>query len=219
MILLDQMPVASTTTRSHSKLPEFSVGLDPGNEGAFVVLHNNVVLVAARWKKVTRSKRKVFEMHIASIADPLKVLQASRPSEVGYRLAQELVSLGIESAELAVEDVYFGRNPKTSTVLARTAGAMVGPVEQQLNTTARWVMAGEWRSLVLGIPRNTKREAAKQASLKLMPARVDMLNQMLGRIGRLDHVTDAAGIAQWARLSNQHQQEKTRWPGGRLPAG
>ena len=54
-----------------------------------------------------------------------------------------------------------------------------------------------WRHKVLRLNPFTKREQAKNASLKLLPSMIGGLDKVLIKLGRYDHITDAAGVAYW----------------------
>lgn len=103
------------------------------------------------------------------------------------------------SLQVAAEDVYIGENPRTAVELAKFAGAIASHVEHlDPRGECKWIKPAEWRHVILGLNIRTKRDAAKEVSVRLMPRRVEGLDQLLDVLGRdNDHVCDAAGVAVW----------------------
>jgi hypothetical protein len=109
---------------------------------------------------------------------------------------------------IAVEAPYVGRSAKTSLIVAYQTGLILGPLESRCRCKQVSPGASTWRARLLGLPRQTKREEAKKASLLMMPRRLpgleELLQRMSGLLGvareDLDHVTDAAGIAEYGYL-------------------
>ena len=203
---MEQVPRQTTRT---SRSSGYAIGVDPGKEGAAVVLLGRSAVAAACWKQVKRQRKSVFEFKLATPEQLVSVEYLPRASAVGQSLCQFLRAFSIGESLLACEDIFFSKNVRSAVSLARTAGEVVGVLENHLDTKSEWVMAGEWRYDILGLARNTKREIAKAASLKLLPARVKLLDQILDRVGKLDHVTDAAGVAAWVQAqetsrNNEH---------------
>ena len=187
----------SKPTKSHSN---FYLGIDPGRDGAAVLLRGPVAVVACSWKIVRRKKTSVFQFKIAT-PDRLESIEyLPRASSLGFDIAH-MVSAHCDSIPcIGIEDVYVGRNVKSSITLARMCGMICAPLEQTFFTEASRVMAPEWRQVVLGLKRNIKRDVAKRSSLSMIPLRVKMMPSILTHLGSYDHITDAAGIAEWVRL-------------------
>lgn len=174
-----------------------TLGIDPGDPGAAVLLgHDGVLVMAALWGEVGRRGRPACcwygggEVHEA--------LLKRRPGAVGDWLVGRLRVAAAAHVQLAIEDVYVGPSPSTAVTLARWTGAVAAPIEGALDIEARYVRAADWRRTVLGLPIATRREEAKAASLRLMPALVPGLAGALAVLGEHDHLTDAAGIARWS---------------------
>ena len=181
------------------------IGIDPGRTGAAGMLSGSGKLGAiAGWKPVRRNKRYRYSIvswkgrggeESPGCENRLVPLRAGA---VGKYLA-DIFSTKSLKAEVACEDSYIGKNPRSGWAVARFSGGVVAPVEELFSVQSEWVLPGEWRASILGIRRNTKRAAAKQASLRYIPARIPRLSDALLKIGIADHYTDAAGVAEWLR--------------------
>lgn len=181
----------------------YHIGIDPGSEGAAVILNKQMAVAAAYWKPVTRNKKRVRKLIIIYRGGEPTTTISSRFSEIGFQLCGLIALLGITEASLACEDFYLGRNARTTIELAKGAGLVVSPLEQKLNVNAEWVAAADWRQVVLGLKRNTKRNDVKNASLLMIPKRVRGLADLAKTLGSPDHITDAAGIAEWSRVMKE----------------
>lgn len=153
------------------------------------------LLAAAAWSPVQGGYLiRVVLVDAQGLASPAGVHRvADRAGAVGVVLAGLARELGVD--RLGCEDAYLGKNPRTALSLARWTGGVTAPVEEACGVTARWHRAGAWRKALLGLPVATPREQAKRASLAGMPLRVEGLRAVLGVLGELDHVADAAGVA------------------------
>ena len=204
------MATETTTSRSN----EVFVGMDPGQAGAIVALDARGTLrMAADWRFVQRARRRVVEMRIHRPGLPPRIMRPARLAMVAPHFCAAMEAAGLQPVSLACEDAYLGRNPRTVIVVARASGMLMGPMEALLKLDTRWVRAADWRNIVLGLPPATKREVAKSASLRLMPARCPGTGAVLAVAGELDHITDAAGVAEWSRVTNRNnkcQQEENR---------
>ena len=112
----------------------------------------------------------------------------------------------LESNGLLVnsEDIYVGRNFKTSVELAKFCGSLVGQLDALDKTgSATWVKAEQWRRELIGLKSFTRRAEAKEASIKLVPKIVSNLGNYIKERRSIDHITDAAGIAAWGLLSRR----------------
>jgi len=106
---------------------------------------------------------------------------------------------GFTNVRLVVEDVFVGRNAATAIGLARWSGAFAGALESVAPAGAEYVRADEWRAQAFGIRRATKREVAKEATARVLPAEVRArLDAFAPVVGGHEHLVDAAGIALWA---------------------
>lgn len=187
--------IAQTTFHSSC----WSLGIDGGRTGAAVLVSPSSKAEAIiTWKYRKRKAGNVYciENHLIN---EQKTVQFSW--QIGYEIRRRLAVAGARALldnTLIVnsEDIYVGRNAKTSITLARFCGAVVSQVESfDREGQAVWVKAEQWRRELLGMRSFTKRADAKEASLKLVPQLVTGID--LPDLKGLDHVTDAAGIALW----------------------
>ncbi len=185
------------------------IGIDPGMSGAAVVLSRERAELLITWRACQRQKRRAYAVQVRSHGEQVEHL-VRRVSAIGAVVAGACARAGVLSASVAVEDAYLGRNPRTSIHVARSAGLLVGPVEQAYDVTASWVAAAEWRAAVLGLPRNTSRADAKRVSVQYLPARVPGLRALCGASGVADHMTDAAGVAEWLRIVQRRAYQTTQ---------
>ena len=84
--------------------------------------------------------------------------------------------------------------------VARLSGEIIGGLSSTVSykiDCVRWIMATKWRGAVLQIPPFTRRDRCKEVSLCHIPVLVPTINEHLAIHGRLDHITDAAGVALW----------------------
>jgi len=185
----------------------YHIGIDPGSEGAVVILSGNEAVAAAHWKPCVRQKRKVRKFTMIVKGGKPKQVITDRLSDVGFQILRLMALIGIREATLACEDFYMGRNARTTIELAKGAGLVLSPVEHRLSKKTEWVSAGDWRKAVLGIKRNTKRQEVKNASILMIPKKVKGISELAKKLGTPDHITDAAGIAEWSRMKAEGHGE------------
>lgn len=184
-----------TTTKSHSKV---YLGIDPASEGAAVALINGAAVYAVLWKKLRRKNKTYYEVRQMEVGkEKIIMFQAKRFSEIGLFISRSDFLSG-RNITLSIEDAYFKPNAKTTIALSRLSGAIAAPIENKFDVDAKWVRASDWRHKVLRLNPFTPREQAKHASIKLLPSLVPGMNEIMHRLGRFDHLTDAAGVAYWA---------------------
>ena len=187
--------MATTKKRSHSNV---FLGIDPASDGAAVALINGAAAYAALWKKLRRKSKTYYEVRQMVVgSDKMMMFQAKRFAEIGLFISK-CDFFNEFNVTLSVEDAYFKPNPKTTIAISRLSGAIAAPIELHFDVDAQWVKASEWRHKVLRLNPFTGREQAKNASLKLLPALVPGVHEIMHRLGRYDHITDAAGVAYWA---------------------
>ncbi len=205
MILPPISPRISQATKSHSK---YYLGVDPGREGASVLLCDRVAVAGCSWKVVKRKKTSLYQIKMATPSGLDSVDYLPRRSCIGFDIVQMVLKYCDESPLIAIEDVYFGRNVRSCVSLARMGGMIAAPLEQYFFNKTEWVMAPEWRQKVLGMKRNSGRDTAKAASLSMIPKRIDGVASILSHIGTLDNITDAAGIAEWRRIKGEAEDDE-----------
>ena len=90
---------------------------------------------------------------------------------------------------------------KRLSIWARNCGRVLSPIEEHFGLSASYVAANEWREVIIGVKRGTKREQVKNASLLLIPSRVDGMRNLLSLSNASTHICDAAGIAEYGRVT------------------
>ncbi len=194
------------------------IGIDPARAGAVTVIAASpnggaAALLVVAWKKVTRAKRRVFLVDIWRHTNPKRKAQ-----KIGYFAAhisrlitEELYDLVVEMGyqiedvdfTIATEDAYVGKSARTGLSVARFGGQVAGVLEGFVRSESLWIRAAEWRKPVLNLNHFTKREIAKAASLAGIPPLVLRLRDSMKILGDLDHITDSAGVALWAKDHNK----------------
>jgi Holliday junction resolvasome RuvABC endonuclease subunit len=191
----------------------YTIGIDPGASGAAVVLRDRKAYAAFWWERVQRKGVRVTKFSMADVDGETKVVILHRHSSIGFLIAEYLEASGIQDGQICCEDVYLGRNVKTLIDLARNCGTVVGPIEEYFGLPSTYVAANEWRQVVIGVKRGTKREQVKNAALLLIPSRVDGMRNLLSLSNASTHICDAAGIAEYGRVTikdNQNGKRKQR---------
>ena len=170
------------------------IGIDPGVPGAVVVLDDlGAVDLVVTWRACSRGYR--LDHYSAAPGREVFDILPGRPSALGAYLAGLLSAA--PPVAVAVEDVWLGRNLKTTVSLARHGTGTAAALEELAGVAAVYVQASTWRAGVLGLRRGTRREQCKAAALRFMPSLCRGLDLAYTAVGELDHVADAAGIALW----------------------
>lgn len=197
------------------------VGVDHARDGAVVVLNSSGQLRSVvSWRKGKRNKADRFIVSALVGGQRIDRVLPYRAGALGVMCA-EIVTLTAQQhgmvidthgnvepglrtmphLRVACEDVYVGRNARTSVKVARFAGGVVCPLEELAGREARWVQASEWRAAIVGTGK-MKRADLKAAALRYIPLRVGGLLGALSKLGDRDHIAEAAGIAEWCRVTN-----------------
>ena len=184
------------------------VGIDNANEGAVTIFDINKTCIGAiTWKVVTRKKKKKFYIEFYHC---LFKVEKSYMCDKDFVKLSSIISRIIrmyncEGIQIAIEDVFVRNNIKTCIILAKNAARVSAILELELNTTVEWVMPRSWRAnLSMKIQ---KRKGAKEAGLNYIPKITKGLDEVLNILGRLDHLTDSAGIALY--LIDKHRREES----------
>ena len=187
-----------TMTRYLSKI---TIGIDPASNGAAVILENGIMAVALAWKPRTRQKKRVYEISMLDDKGTFEQVLVTSGGAIGLYISNLLiVQKAVENGtmiELACEDAYIGKNFKTGIIVARFAGSISGVIEATCGVKINWVRATAWRHFLFRLNPFTSRKKAKISSLKLIPILLCDINIYTERLGKLDHITDAAGVALW----------------------
>ena len=184
-----------------------AIGIDPANSGAAVILKNNEMLAVFCWANRVRKKKKYYKIkYFQNFLNIYREFDVDRPSDIGEKISKVASTFVRDDEEvlIGIEDVYFAKNVKTSISITKLSAALVAPLELKFRMSPAWVLANEWRSVVLKCKRNTKREQAKELSLRYIPDMVKNLDKAINKIGKLDHITDAAGIAVWLTKEKEY---------------
>lgn len=194
------------------------LAVDPASDGAAVLIEGLPsslgaeirVLGALTWKAVaagylvTWARPLLFGLGAVEL---FRYTMSSLP-HVGYAIPKILGCQGSAYASpahgdndapdaLVVEDTYASPvNPKAGLRVARMAGRLDGGIQLALKVpiAIREVLPGAWRG-ALGLPKSRDRETAKAASLAQIPVLLPGLQPFHDALGKVDHLTDAAGIA------------------------
>lgn len=183
-----------------------ALGIDPGVDGAAVLLVERKVALICFWSR-TKEGWYDYRRWIPGSSELERTLIPGRAGAVGVKVVHDLAGvLGGWNAEISIacEDFFLGKNPSTLIKISRWGGAIMSQIEEVFGRQAEWVRGDEWRAPILGLKRGTERDVAKDASRRLMVARLPALKDLLDKLtGETSHICDAAGIAQWAELEKR----------------
>lgn len=192
------------------------LGIDPAKEGAAVLISEyGEVTNVWSWRYMQRKKPVYKTLH--SWKQNNEILYTETELRDGGTLAKQIAldTDGLYKLRVAIEDAYVNVNHKKNTPqyahkinasvqaglrVARLSGEIIGGLSSTVSykiECVRWIMATKWRGAVLQIPPFTRRDRCKEVSLCHIPVLVPTINEHLARHGRLDHITDAAGVALW----------------------
>lgn len=174
------------------------LGIDPAKEGAAVAILDGKAIFALLWKPIRRKKQTFYSVRWMDVENySMKMATCKRLSGIGKFISEVELLQGKEIV-LALEDAYFKPNPRTTISVSKTAGMISAPIENAFDIDSHWAKASVWRHKVLGLNPFTKRQVAKNASLKFVPTLVKGMDLVLHKLGNFDHLTDAAGVSYWA---------------------
>lgn len=218
-VRVDAYPGLHWAVEEVPPVPQFILGIDPGYTGAatLTLAENGLLLAAWAWKDCTRSKQKRTRLETYSpgrhTGPSLRILPR-HPALWGDTIAQDIQAVygpvmragGVldhgswrEVLAVAIEAPYIGRkNISAGLITAATAAGLASGVGLALQVQVPMVLASAWRPL-FGIRPNESRARAKALSLDRVPRWIGGLGSALDVLGRLDHITDAGGVAWWRR--------------------
>ena len=149
-----------------------------------------------------KNKVRVYKVEILNIYSDKttshEVKYAERAADIGY-LITKLKAIHGGEFNFGIEDCYVSKNPRTAILISRFSGSIASPVEATYGIGACWVTASNWRKAVINVKHFTKREECKRLSLELVPKLVKNMDIVELNLGVHDHLTDAAGIALYAK--------------------
>jgi len=201
---------------------DWVLGIDPGRTGAALLLSpagHPVVLWT--WRPRTRGGVGVYEVCIVQLVPGEEAPRRRRETldtlhAVGMLLRDGILRVtGMLRWRLYVEAPHVTRlNPSTGLALAVTIGKLIGPMEVHTGK-AELVQPAEWRAELLDLPPRTPRDRCKRVSVREMPRRLPLLAPMMEAVStltsakrsKLDHTTDAAGVAEYGYL---HRGDSTK---------
>lgn len=191
--------LAQTTSHSNN----WSFGIDGGRTGAAVLISpSSEMRLVFEWKYRVRKSGKIY---VVSTSNSRTIHEVKHPWQIGRLMRESLVisavsAISAQSLTIASEDIYVGKNAKTSVGLAKFCASIVSHIDDlDKSGMAVWVRAEQWRRELLNMRSFTKREEAKKASVDLVPRIVGKLDDYIAERKNVDHITDAAGIAAWAQ--------------------
>lgn len=184
------------------------IGIDPASDGSACIMRDNVALVSIAWSRKNRKRKGVaYRTHLVDISifgnDTVKSMQCANGADIGTQIGAYLTMFKQSDDEpfyVACEDAYVGKNSNTAIFVARFAGMVVGALYNYARgqTPITWIKPQQWQTSILKVRANAKREQRKEKSLAYIPTMVQSAKDHLDKIGQLDHITDAIGIALYA---------------------
>ena len=199
----------------HVSAPPWVLGYDPGKHGGAATLLDSELKARAvwAWRSRTRGGETCFQVAALQAEGGWTPSLAMRPTlgAVGDLVARQAAAItGASRWRVWCEASHLHggiRSPATAIRMGQITGALVGPVERYADgRRVPQVQAAEWRHKLLGLPIRTPRDRAKAASLALVPNRIPGIGDALRALAdaynastdTLDHVTDSAGVAEYA---------------------
>lgn len=195
-----QMMMAQT---SHSKtvVLESVLSFDVGRTGAAALVSAPphyldtglpIVDMIVVWKTYTRKDK------------PVTVTKAYRGGEPmedrvwGYSQVVDFIpECMYQRSTVVIEDTYGTRNISTVKVLSRMCGEIEGALCRQIGREYEFIYASVWRSQLLSVPSNMKRNDAKKHTMDRIPHMIYNWNEYKDRFESRfhEHILDAIGLA------------------------
>jgi hypothetical protein len=175
------------------------LGVDPGKSGAAVLIDGKRILAAAAWSDRVRGGKPQYLIRFTADGETVQTGTSRTPHGIGRFLHGYFRIYAGKPWFLRVEDMYVRQNIATSVIMARSAGALSGPLEDYAIGPAEWVKASVWRKQVLRMNPYTKRGKAKHVAQTFIPLFFGGEPSLSAIATAFDvtteHLTDAAGIA------------------------
>lgn len=192
------------------------LGLDGGRNGAIAMLESPTKAMAClRWTLGTRHGRRVYNLRGAILGEGVTyratVGSGFMIGRAAFSFFGPFIVMAGGKAHIGAEDLFIPRNGKgikSTITLAKFVGALAAPLEPwDPSGEAEWFVAPIWRKPILGLGHFTKREVAKEASLRIIPTRIAGVGELelalRGRGGPCNDITDAFGVAAHTAMLKQ----------------
>lgn len=183
--------------------------MDPARNGAAVLLApDKSPTVAYCWRQRAKDGRPCYDLVVVAVGGHQRREVVPSLHRVSCVIAASIGRVSLSpSWGVAVEAPIVSRiNPSVGLVVAMLTGELLGPMRETMPPSGPvMVKATEWRQELLGLHHRTPRERCKMVSLATMPVRLPGLESLLSRaagmhgceVAKLDHITDAGGVAEW----------------------
>jgi hypothetical protein len=178
------------------------LGLDPGGEGALVVIEGEEAglaraIAAASWRM--QGDRWRFDWSGGGSAHRRVAFARTLPGAIAGIARWLLEPLGAVPDASCYEAAFLFKNPQAAISIAASRGAILATLECCLwlgrSPPVREVQNGSWWKLCGLPPGAREREERKEQSLRCVPGLVPGLAELLAQVSGGDHVTDAAACA------------------------
>ena len=194
------------------------VGIDPGKSGSTVLgvrlCYEFEVLAMATWSEVQRKNLKRVRLRMSWFdedgekhsSDATVSNMAVCAATVAHRF-QRMIPYG-EKCRTICEDTHVGLNPRGSISLAHHSGITVHPF-QVFSSETHWVLAKDWRNILLGLGYFTKTDEAKEKTRKYVSC-IKGFNELAELSGGGEHACDATGVCAYASGAT-HDRGVVEW--------
>lgn len=181
----------------------WTLGVDPGRSGAAVLLRDRTLAAATSWKPATRNGAPYYKMRSwLDGYDPIRS-RANTLHEVGKTFTNHFRLVATGPWAIACENFYVRQNVKTTVIMARNSGTIVGPATQFSMWDIEWVLATAWRKDTMRLSPWTGRGKAKDTARQFVPLLLSdrvAYDKALEALGDQGDVVDATGISVWLHM-------------------
>lgn len=137
------------------------LGVDPGAWGSMILRVDSEPVACVSWRPRQRRSRPVVDVRTWPNQGYSDLVRTRH--EVGKVAARYLCTVGAPW-RLICEDAVVWRNPSTAIKIARSAGILIGPVEDFATAPAVWVKRSVWAKRILGLSPWARRATVKSAA-------------------------------------------------------